>query len=132
MERFQGGLVFTAHRLVYHSYLGWRVMKKRRRKLAGVRNALTPLGDRAGRLQGIVGLGRLQGFINVQRVMSRSGYRVDRAGSVAALYSKAPTVTHALISHTLTLTLSHTLTLSLEDNSHSRFHAHALSGTLSL
>jgi len=25
------GLVFKAHRLVYHSTLGWRVIKKRRR-----------------------------------------------------------------------------------------------------
>ena len=29
MKRFQGGLVFKAHRLVYHSSLGWRVIKKK-------------------------------------------------------------------------------------------------------
>ena len=28
---FRGGLVFKAHRLVYHSTLGWRVIKKKRR-----------------------------------------------------------------------------------------------------
>ena len=27
---FRGGLVFKAHGLVYHSTLGWRVIKKRR------------------------------------------------------------------------------------------------------
>ena len=29
MKRFRGGLVFKAHRLVHHSTLGWRVIKKR-------------------------------------------------------------------------------------------------------
>ena len=29
MKRFRGRLVFKAHRLVYHSNLGWRVIKKR-------------------------------------------------------------------------------------------------------
>jgi len=31
MEKFRGGLVFEAHRLVYHSTLGLRVIKKKRR-----------------------------------------------------------------------------------------------------
>ena len=31
MKRFQGGLVFKAHRLVCHSTLGVRVIKKKRR-----------------------------------------------------------------------------------------------------
>ena len=31
MKRFQGGLVFKARRLVYHSTLGWRVIKKKKR-----------------------------------------------------------------------------------------------------
>ena len=30
MKRFRGGLVFRAHRLVYHSTLGWRIIKKKR------------------------------------------------------------------------------------------------------
>jgi len=30
VKRFRGGLVFKAHRRVYHSTLGWRVIKKRR------------------------------------------------------------------------------------------------------
>jgi len=29
--RFRGGIVFKAHRLLYHSTLGWRVMKKKRK-----------------------------------------------------------------------------------------------------
>jgi len=29
MKRFRGGLVCKAHRLVYHSTLGWRVIKKK-------------------------------------------------------------------------------------------------------
>jgi len=28
VKRFRGGLAFKAHRLVYHSTLGWRVIKK--------------------------------------------------------------------------------------------------------
>ena len=32
MERFRVGLVFTAHRLLYHSTLGSRVIKKMKRK----------------------------------------------------------------------------------------------------
>ena len=31
MQRFRGGLVFKAHRLVYHSTLGLRVIKKKKR-----------------------------------------------------------------------------------------------------
>jgi len=32
MQRtFRGGLIFKAHRLVYHSTLGWRVIKKEKR-----------------------------------------------------------------------------------------------------
>jgi len=29
VKRFRGGLVFKAHRFVYHSTLGWRVTKKK-------------------------------------------------------------------------------------------------------
>ena len=32
VKRFRGGLVFKAHRLVYHSTLGWRVIKKKEKK----------------------------------------------------------------------------------------------------
>ena len=31
VQRFRGGLVFKAHRLLYHSSLGSRVMKKKKR-----------------------------------------------------------------------------------------------------
>ena len=34
---FRGGLVFKAHRLPYHSKLGSRVIKKKRRRVEGVR-----------------------------------------------------------------------------------------------
>ena len=30
VQRFQGGLVFKAHRLLYHSNLGLRVIKKKK------------------------------------------------------------------------------------------------------
>ena len=32
MQRFRGGLVFKAHRRVYHSTLGLRVIKKKKKK----------------------------------------------------------------------------------------------------
>jgi len=41
--RFRGGLVFKAHRLVYHSTLGLRVIKKSRR--TDVEGLLTYLSD---------------------------------------------------------------------------------------
>jgi len=31
MQRFRGGLVFKAHRLLYHSTLGLRVIKKKKK-----------------------------------------------------------------------------------------------------
>jgi len=31
MQRFRGWLVFNAHRLLYHSTLGWRVIKKKKK-----------------------------------------------------------------------------------------------------
>ena len=31
MQRFRGGRVLKAHRLLYHSALGWRVMKKKKK-----------------------------------------------------------------------------------------------------
>jgi len=33
VQRFRGGLVFKAHRHLYHSTLGLRVIKKRRRRI---------------------------------------------------------------------------------------------------
>ena len=43
MKRFRGGLVFKAHKLVYHSTLGWRVIKKKAsdREAAYHRNSLS-------------------------------------------------------------------------------------------
>jgi len=31
VKRFRGGLVFKAHRLLYHSTLGFRVIKKKKK-----------------------------------------------------------------------------------------------------
>ena len=31
VKRFRGGLVFKSHRLVFHSTLGWRVLKKKKK-----------------------------------------------------------------------------------------------------
>jgi len=36
VQRFRGGLVFKAHRLLYHSTLGLKVLKKRRRGEYGI------------------------------------------------------------------------------------------------
>ena len=36
VKRFRGGLVFKAHRLVYHSTLSWRVIKKKKEAEEGV------------------------------------------------------------------------------------------------
>ena len=33
VKRFRGGLVFEANRLVYHSTLGWRIIKKKKKKM---------------------------------------------------------------------------------------------------
>jgi len=41
VKRFRGGLVFKAHRLVYHSTLGWRVIKKKKyRKKRGIEDGV--------------------------------------------------------------------------------------------
>ena len=46
MKRFRGGLVFKAHRIVCHSTLGWRVIKKKKRPaLPGVRGGVEASGD---------------------------------------------------------------------------------------
>jgi len=37
VKRFRGGLVFKAHRLVYHSTLGWRVIKREPPQVAAVK-----------------------------------------------------------------------------------------------
>jgi len=50
VKRFRGGLVFKAHRLVYHSTLGLIVKKKKRTgDLGGEREAVGVLDSRAGR-----------------------------------------------------------------------------------
>ena len=44
VKRFRRGLVFKAHRRVYHSTLGLRVIEKKRRKKAGVMKKLRENG----------------------------------------------------------------------------------------
>jgi len=49
VKRFRGGLVFKAHRLLYHPTLGLRVMKKKKKKkktvcMAGCKVELVPAG----------------------------------------------------------------------------------------
>ena len=52
VKRFRGGLVFKAHRLVYHSTLGWRIIKKKKKKsgvrAAARRTALEPIRHTQG------------------------------------------------------------------------------------
>ena len=66
MKRFRGGLIFKAHRRVYHSTLGLRVMKKK--KLFGGLGIEIYLGLRVSKLG--------SGFRS-------SGFRVQGAGSSA-------------------------------------------------
>jgi len=40
--RFRGGLVFKAHRLLYHSTLGWRVLKNKKKNLLRGREDVVP------------------------------------------------------------------------------------------
>jgi len=50
-KRFRGGLVFKAHRIVYHSTLGWRVIKKKKKKLQpfSAQKGCKPFTPRGGR-----------------------------------------------------------------------------------
>ena len=67
-KRFRGGLVFETHILVYHSNLGWRVIKNKRRRMAAHR----VLERRAGRRRS--GLPRL----SEAAPRSRCGWRCCR------------------------------------------------------
>ena len=55
-KRFRGGLVFEAHRLLYHSTLGLRVIKKKRRSLLDTEKALAQVLQVHGR-------SRVQGYL---------------------------------------------------------------------
>ena len=48
VQRFRGRLVFKAHKLLYHSTLGLRVMKKKIKTLHLTLYTLHPTGQRAG------------------------------------------------------------------------------------
>ena len=48
VERFQRGLVFKAHRLLYHSTLDWRVIKKEKYLNAPAPRDLAPPGSTRG------------------------------------------------------------------------------------
>ena len=58
--RFRGGLVFKAHRLLHHSTLGLRVIKKKKKKVAGLAIQL------AARNQPSVGCEIFLFFINLK------------------------------------------------------------------
>ena len=45
VKRFRGGLVFKAHRPVYHSTLGLRVIKKKKNEYRVLESAAAGLGD---------------------------------------------------------------------------------------
>ena len=45
---FRGGLAFKAHRLVYHSTLGWRAIKKKKKVIAPPPSRAPPAGDARG------------------------------------------------------------------------------------
>ena len=47
VQRFQGGLVFKAHTLLYHSTLGLRVIKKKKKKKKKMRTLAKALARRA-------------------------------------------------------------------------------------
>jgi hypothetical protein len=42
VKRVRGGLVFKTHRLLYHSTLGSKVMKKKKKKVAAKRGLCCP------------------------------------------------------------------------------------------
>jgi len=44
VKRFRGGLVLKAHRLLYHSTLGLRVIKKKKSRVEGVGCGVRSLG----------------------------------------------------------------------------------------
>ena len=48
MKRFRGGLVIKAHTLAFHSTLGLRVIKQRRRRRQRVAELLRPAGGERG------------------------------------------------------------------------------------
>ena len=55
MQRFQGGLVFKAHRLLYHPTLGLSVSRKKKKKgcagdmVVSIKVSLTLLGNQMGK-----------------------------------------------------------------------------------
>jgi len=48
VQRFRGGLVFEAHRLVYHSTLGLRVIKQKKKKRRTVGSGVGEGGAQLG------------------------------------------------------------------------------------
>jgi len=50
--RFRGGLVFKAHKLLYHSTLGLRVINKKKRRDGGVVTGRVEVTDGEGARQG--------------------------------------------------------------------------------
>ena len=46
MQRFRGGLVFKAHRPLYHSSIGLRAIKKKKEKVGGWSRGWTSVSPR--------------------------------------------------------------------------------------
>ena len=63
VQRFRGGLVFKAHRLLYHSTLGLRVIKKKVGGVQGMKPTPRSPGTRFGCTTG----SSSWGYINMQR-----------------------------------------------------------------
>ena len=72
MKRFRGGLVFEDHRLLYHSTLGLRVIKKK--KVGQYRLGLW------SRLLAVKLLERLVDFILARPLVCGLGFRVQGSG----------------------------------------------------
>jgi len=53
VERFREGLVFKAHRWLYHSTLGSRVIKKKKKKRQSLRNC-TPTLKKTGQRERVL------------------------------------------------------------------------------
>ena len=77
--RFRGGLVFKAHRLVYHSTLGWGAIEKRRRRTVTATNE--PFREKLAARA--IDATRVTTWFRVQGSGSRvqgSGFRVQGSG----------------------------------------------------
>ena len=76
VKRFRGGFVFKAHRLVYHSTLGWRVIKKKKKTTLVKRHAT----QRTPRLTSVVKKGELHVTVFKRQIGQTSRHTADVKG----------------------------------------------------